>query len=249
MRCAVRESENNQMIRKAIAIGLWLAVSAACTKEAHAGIIPVFPGSADYYALQLQLPRFVRANPTQISYLPVRLTNTGTHDITFKEYDATNPVGGYGYDWRQPGAAVGYGGVSGAIGSSYEQGLVSDFDNGPNLSHLNNVTVAPGEELTFTAWTFVSRNSSYYRFRTWIQIAFGEPTYAGFNSDEFRVSVSRGTGDTFEVLEWQDVSVTEYMNPPPPEPAPVPEPASLAVWFVLGLAGVGFGAWRRRRKA
>ena len=31
--------------------------------------------------------------------------------------------------------------------------------------------------------------------------------------------------------------------------APIPEPTSIAVWSLLGLAGIGAGWWRRRRKA
>jgi hypothetical protein len=39
--------------------------------------------------------------------------------------------------------------------------------------------------------------------------------------------------------------VVEYNN----NPQPVPEPASLAVWSLLAIAGIGYGSWRKRRSA
>lgn len=73
--------------------------------------------------------------------------------------------------------------------------------------------------------------------------------YLGFSGGGFDTirmrDTYRGAGGTVTDGSWQTLAIDNIET----LDSAVPEPASLAIWSVIGLAGIGIGAWRRRRKA
>jgi hypothetical protein len=104
---------------------------------------------------------------------------------------------------------------------------------------------APGGSITFES--FVDDND----------VAFGTTT-AGPTLGPFVTSPHAGliSGSFASVTDPYSVTLritivhsTQGTTSTDADLSTVPEPASLAVWSVLGLAGLGYGGWRRKRVA
>jgi len=102
--------------------------------------------------------------PGQTGFLKAAILNTGSVPAKFKRYDPTNPIGGFGWDFNQPGMALGFGGMTfdpGFQNLSLAEGHVdpivlnpfSHFGE-PDFSNVSNVVIHPGELLVFDLMSF-----------------------------------------------------------------------------------------------
>src|SRR5687768_751586 len=71
---------------------------------------PIFPGDdpGSFYDLTLSVESSMSLVPGTVGFLNARIFNTGTLPISFKPYDASNPVGGFGWNFDDPGFAIGW---------------------------------------------------------------------------------------------------------------------------------------------
>ena len=203
--------------------------------------------------MQLFVPESVNLVIGQAGYFPVTVKNTGTLALAFKDYDPANPVGGYGWNFNDPGLAVGFGGVIiNNLGLMFDYGMVPgivpDADltgsyHHPDLSFLNGVSIRPGESFSFTVFTFLLSTGSSNTFRSALQLDLGSPLYAGWQGGAFTVAINRAA--TFSTGPLHQVNLTEFSFAPvePPPPSVVPEFPSLAIWSLLAVVAMTI-AWR-----
>jgi len=211
------------------------------------------------------VPRSVTLKPGETGYLYATLTNTGEQAVTFQPYDATNPIGGLGWDVSDPGLSIsGFGGQSYSPGmpcggyfhiegglvaleplSSESLYCVSNFD--PNFSHLSNVTLQSGESVTFEILSMlfgpdvplgIAHTITLHGF----EVGLGDPHYLLWKALD-PIALSLTTGDIFSNSEFLDVPLVEFEFGPNSPPVRVEEPHSLQLWLCALLAFSIFG-WR-----
>ena len=240
----------------------------ATPSSIEASPIPLSPGSVDYYDFSVEVVESITVVPGEVSFIPARLWNVGTVSASFKQYDSTNPIGGFGYDFYTPGLSLS-GGISAALlpGAnstwiSIEQGEVStlffspssftNFD--PNWSHLNGLTIAPGDFLDFTITT-VAVNATQPlglvdRLAGSLSLYLGEPIYKGMETGALAFEVLVYAGATAVSGPLQQVQLQNFEFEPRTNDVgsgtSVPE-SSTALLFSLGLcAAIGAFTWRSK---
>jgi hypothetical protein len=164
--------------------------------------------------------------PGQTGFIQAAIQNTGSVPIRFKRYDSTNSIGGGGYDFNDPGLAIGTFGLTldPATGEQVAWGhtdpiVLKPFSccfGEPDFSNLNKVIIHPGELLVFDLLSFwfppnvpLGRTS---RVTIAIQIDFGKPLYLGFDSDNFSVVITASDHTANGPL--QEVSLTPFSFAP-----------------------------------
>lgn len=209
-----------------------------------------------YFDFNFSVNSSVVLVPGQTGFVMATLENTGTEAVTFQEYDSSNPIGGYGWDFYLPGLALGGGGgvTRGDLGYTtrfgYEFGQVSTVTagTGPSFSHLSNVTINAGDSLTFTLYSMlidpsVSEGTSG-TLESAIQMYFGSPIFAGFWSDRYIIDIT--AGNAYGLGSMQQVGLDNFQFSP--RVPTVPTPIGLPL-FLFGLLGLGLIGRRRKRPA
>src|SRR5688500_15911979 len=65
--------------------------------------------SDGFYDLRFSVESSITLVPGETSYLKGRIDNAGSLPLSFKPYDSSNRIGGYGWDFNDPGFAIGAG--------------------------------------------------------------------------------------------------------------------------------------------
>jgi hypothetical protein len=207
---------------------------------------PIVVGNGTY-DLTFSVATSVPVTPGQTAFVPAVITNTGTLPIIFQHWDSTLPIGGFGWNFNSPGFAVGFGGYSflGPGDLVLAEGLVdpviprpfSCCNGTPDFSNVSDVTINPGNSLTFVLYS-VSLAGSSGQFENYIQLNFGDPVFRGFESTNFTVTIfSSEDGEPGSFIAPQLRNFGFGPNSPSPT---TPEPASLL------LLGTGLALCVRR---
>ena len=217
--------------------------------------IPVDGGG--FINLEFFLQTTITLVPGQTGFLQAAILNTGSVPLTFKPYDPTNPIGGFGWNFNDPGMALGdFGRVYSPSPLPNTLGFVSGrvspvplvTSPPPDYSHVSLLSIAPGEMLTFERYSITLASSVSLGLVTGIetasQIAFGDPIFAGFNTDKYQISIFAGSASQSGPL--QQIGLTRFSFSPaePPGGVRVSEPVSL---LLVGMGLAGFAGARRAR--
>jgi len=237
-------------ILQAITVVFTLSVATASASPIIVGGDPSL-----FYDLALSVQTSLTLIPGQVGFLQANIFNTGSLPIAFKDYDPANPIGGYGYDFNSPGAAIGsfgYQFVPGPNGLAVTEGHVDPLTRrpfsccigSPNFSNLNGVVIQPGTGLSFDLLSFAYDSNiavgTNTNVTTAIPIAFGSPIFAGFNSGNFTIPIT--AGENAASGNFSPVSLTNFTFSPA---AAVPEPSTL----FLVCSGLAASVAVRRRVA
>lgn len=231
---------------------LAIAFTLACIGNIHAIGITINQPSTGTLEVEFGVSRNVTLVSGQTGHIDATIRNIGTLPITFKEYDSSNPIGGFGWDFNDPGFAIGFGGMSyttppGTDGSQvgFQEGLVNlPQVEGPDFSHLSNVTIAPGQELRFVLY---SLNTSLgigatLPFTTYNELDFGEPIFGGWTSNKYTFTAT--VGEAFSISDPEKVDLTPFFFTPADDQNGhgnhVPDAGSTALLLGMAFGALGF---------
>jgi hypothetical protein len=189
-----------------------------------------------FYDLRFFVSSSVTLVPGVTGFIQGALENTGTLPLTFKPWDSSLSTGGYGWNFNDPGFAIGNFGVGANPFPFITEGHVDSVQQvrapPPDFSNVAGHTIAPGETYQFDLWSVLTGSTTYVLSAS--QFAFWDPTFAGWNSDNYLVSLL--TGNSYAAGPLQEVALSNFTFGPTLPPAPVPEPSTLL------LLGGGFAA-------
>jgi hypothetical protein len=225
-------------------------------RPATAGLVSVGdylvndPSSLDgTLALEFGVSRAITLISGETGYVIASIHNVGTLPISFKDYDKTNSSGGFGWLFNDPGFGIGFGSVVSngfTYTSSFEYGMVnSPQSQGPNFSHLDGVSIAPGESFEFNLYSLnlSGPTGANAWLQTYNQLNFGSPLYVGFETAQYTINISMGTVASVTAPEPLALIRSFAFTPSTQE---VPEPSTL---LLLSSLLPGLYIARRRKYA
>jgi hypothetical protein len=164
---------------------------------------PIFLDDAQtqFYDLKFFVSSSITLVPGQTGFVEAANTNNGNVGAGFTEYDSSNSIGGFGWNFNDLGLAIGFQGQSFSGFPSDQLFQVEDgkidplslIGSEPNFSYLSNVTIEPGETLEFELYSWVFDSSAPLRiagiFSTANRFVFGSLDYAGYDSAQYSITV------------------------------------------------------------
>lgn len=229
---------------------LALALSALILTASVAQAAPITIGAQTFEAL-ISVEQVTSLIPGTIGHLEATIQNIGPTAMTFQNWNAAFPPGGYGFNSTTNAWAL-YSGRVGTITDPrlhYGTGTGTPGSPDADLSELSGVTIAPGGSLSFILWSLLLDPDvalgSTGLIDSRLELIYGGTTLYGWESSG-AYDMNWTAADVASHGGSADVPLTvitpRSTNPFPNGGGPIgtPEPSSL----LLGFAGL---AWVTRR--